>query len=235
MKGEDGAAPSGQVGSCATLHGLHSFCTYQHICSCMLKLRSASGHPAVVRACMCTVADWWTRPCKIFTWHQLSEGQFWTSMSKVSECDRGHGWCGQAMTREQELAEMPAGESDTATMGPLRLRYPPGGTTSASDMEAGLVGCTAEPISRYESKPPKDAGKHYLQAPHPPDGTSQKGHRSRQNTAINLKRRQVLLTSYTALAHQGACVSTYISPHLPDADTGLQPLLRQPSLDLPQR
>ncbi|CAL8472023.1 g11565 [Coccomyxa elongata] len=65
---------------------------------------------------------------------------------------------GQAMTREQELAEMSAGESETAPMGPLRLRYLPGSSTSASDMEAGLAGRTAEPISRYESKPPKDAG-----------------------------------------------------------------------------
>ena len=68
------------------------------------------------------------------------------------------------MTREQELAEMPAGESDTATMGPLRLRYMPGSSASASDMEAGLAGRSVEPISRYESKPPKAAGTHSPQA-----------------------------------------------------------------------
>lgn len=62
------------------------------------------------------------------------------------------------MTREQEMADMSAGENETATMGPLRLRYLPGSSTSDPDMEAGLAGRTAEPISRYESKPPKDAG-----------------------------------------------------------------------------
>ncbi len=60
------------------------------------------------------------------------------------------------MTRKLEEAEatQPDGEYEPAALGP-RMRHSPGG----SDVEAGRAGSsTAEPISRYESRAPKDAG-----------------------------------------------------------------------------
>lgn len=73
------------------------------------------------------------------------------------------------MTREQEAADGVAaaaaaaagnGASDAV---PLRLRYT--SSSSTSDMEAGLQGSAPEPISRYESRPPKDAGARSLSPP----------------------------------------------------------------------
>ncbi|EIE23622.1 hypothetical protein COCSUDRAFT_63149 [Coccomyxa subellipsoidea C-169] len=63
---------------------------------------------------------------------------------------------GQAMTRKLEEAEATQSDGgyEPPALGP-RMRHSPGGL----DVEAGCAGSsTAEPISRYESRAPKDAG-----------------------------------------------------------------------------
>lgn len=60
MKGEDGAVPSGQVGSCANLHGFIISHTQQDLVS-MQSLRS--GRPlTVLRAWMCASGQWRNQP-----------------------------------------------------------------------------------------------------------------------------------------------------------------------------
>lgn len=68
----------------------------------------------------------------------------------------------QAMTHGMKEAEAAAGGAGYEAAGP-RMRHSPG-SASASDMEAGLAGRAAEPISRYESRSPKDAGKLHPQS-----------------------------------------------------------------------